>query len=383
MRIVFVSNFLNHHQQMLCEELKKRCEEFRFIATENVEGAGYQRTVSCEYALNWFSPEDKAEAEQIIASYDVAIFGSCPHALIAGRMKENRLSFIFSERFFKDSMLMRFYPKRRRNIKQRVADYSDKRMYALCASAYLPYELSLFGFPAEKCFKWGYFPEARYYSDIDALLRSKSRGSILWAGRFVDFKAPEKAIWLAERVRDMGIEFELNMIGDGPLRGRIEKMILKKGLSDRVHLLGSKTPEDVRAYMEASSLFLFTSTKGEGWGAVLNEAMNSCCAVLVSHAPGSSPFLVEDGVNGVLYKNDSLKDMTVKAARLLADPDLCAEYGKKACESIMDKWNPSSAAERFVRLAQALISEEPTDSLYSDGPISNVKIIKNNWYKGE
>ena len=135
--------------------------------------------------------------------------------------------------------------------------------------------------------------------------------------------------------------------------------------------------------MEASSLFLFTSTKGEGWGAVLNEAMNSCCAVLASHAPGSSPFLVEDGVNGVLYKNDSLKDMTVKAARLLADPDLCAEYGKKACESIMDKWNPSSAAERFVRLAQALISGEPTDSLYSDGPISNVKIIKNNWYKGE
>ena len=49
--------------------------------------------------------------------------------------------------------------------------------------------------------------------------------------------------------------------------------------------------------MEKSEIFLFTSDKGEGWGAVLNESMNSACAVVASHAIGSVPFLLKDGEN--------------------------------------------------------------------------------------
>lgn len=47
---------------------------------------------------------------------------------------------------------------------------------------------------------------------------------------------------------------------------------------------------EVRSYMEKADIYLFTSDFNEGWGAVLNESMNSGCAVVASHAIGSVPF---------------------------------------------------------------------------------------------
>ncbi len=49
-------------------------------------------------------------------------------------------------------------------------------------------------------------------------------------------------------------------------------------------MLGAMSPDKVRAYMERADVFLFTSDFNEGWGAVLNESMNSGCAVVASHA---------------------------------------------------------------------------------------------------
>ena len=84
-------------------------------------------------------------------------------------------------------------------------------------------------------------------------------------------------------------------------------MIRSKGVEDCVEMLGAMSPDEVRAYMERADVFLFTSDFNEGWGAVLNESMNSGCAVVASHAIGSVPFLIKDGVNGLIYENGNQK----------------------------------------------------------------------------
>ena len=53
MKIVFVSNFLNHHQLSFCSAIKERCEGFSFIATENVTNIGYQRATEEDYVLHY------------------------------------------------------------------------------------------------------------------------------------------------------------------------------------------------------------------------------------------------------------------------------------------------------------------------------------------
>ena len=379
MNLIFVTNMLNHHQYALCEAFGEQFDDFKLVTTEKTQGIGYQTAQDAEFVLHHENSENKENIEKLILDADTVIFGACPNNLIEIRMKENKLSFLYSERFFKKGVWRRFIPKTRNAVKNRIVQYGDKNMYVLCASAYLPYDLKLMGFPMEKCFKWGYFPETNKY-DVDALINNKSCGKIklLWVGRMLDWKHPDDAVRLAEKLKKSGINFELNLVGDGARREGLEAMVNDKGLSDCVHLLGSKSTEEVRRYMEEASIFLFTSDRYEGWGAVLNEAMNSGCAVVASHAIGSVPFLIEDGTNGLIYRSGDIEDLYKKVKCLIDNQEKKAELGKNAYITLNDMWNAETAAERFKQLVQA-INEGGTDDLFHDGPCSKAKVLKDNW----
>ena len=117
MKIVFVSNFLNHHQIPFCEEIKTLCDEFCFIAMENGGVGGYQVSQEREYVIDYKAETKRAENE--ILSADAVIFGASPDSLVNLRMKENKLSFIYSERIFKKGTWRRVIPKTRKHIKNR------------------------------------------------------------------------------------------------------------------------------------------------------------------------------------------------------------------------------------------------------------------------
>lgn len=379
MKIVFVSNFLNHHQIALCEALRKRCEDFYFIATQEIKNIGFQKSTDAEYVVKYYSNEERIRVETLIIDADAVIFGACPNELIERRMKENKLSFLFSERFLKKGVWRRFIPRTRRAIHDRIAKYYDKRMYGLCASAYLSYDLSFFGFPQDKCLKWGYFPAIKTYEDINEVLRQKKKASILWVGRLIEWKHPEMAVLLAKYLKKMGYVFCLNIIGSGPLEAKLLKRIKKEKLEDCVHMLGAMSPEEVRNHMEQSELFLFTSDRYEGWGAVLNEAMNSGCSVVANHIIGSVSFLIEDAKNGLIYKNGNLSSLCKKVKWLLDNPGECSELGKKAYQTITNQWNAENAADRLCRLIEDVYNGDI--ELYQKGVCSRADVIKENWYR--
>ena len=378
MNLIFVTNILNHHQYALCEAFKKHFEDFKLITTEKTQGIGYQTAEDADFALHYENGDNKESIEKLICDADAVIFGACPNSLIEMRMRENKISFLYSERFFKKGTWRRFIPSTRKVLEDRIAKYRNKNMYVLCASAYLPYDLNLLGFPVEKCFKWGYFPDTKEY-DIEALLNQKNSTThkILWVGRMLGWKHPDDAVGLAERLKKAGIDFELNLVGDGILRKKLEDTVSDKGLSNCVHILGSKTPEEVRQYMEQASIFLFTSDRNEGWGAVLNEAMNSGCAVVTSHAIGSVPFLINDGENGLIYQSGDINDLCAKVIYLIDNAEKRAELGNKAYSTIADSWNAETAAERFKQLVEAISGKEKTD-LFQEGPCSKAEVLKDN-----
>lgn len=122
-----------------------------------------------------------------------------------------------------------------------------------------------------------------------------------------------------------------------------------------------------------------TSNFNEGWGAVLNESMSSGCAVISSHAAGSAPYLIENNVNGLLYKSGDINELTTHIAYLLDNPDKTYEFGKKAYETLHNTWSPKVAATRFISLASGILDNSIPN--YADGPCSRAPIIKNTWYK--
>lgn len=379
MNLIFVTNMLNHHQYALCKAFGEYFDDFKLVTTQKTTGIGYQTAQDAEFVLHYENSENKENIEKLILDADTVIFGACPNNLIEIRMKENKLSFLYSERFFKKGVWRRFIPKTRKAVDERIASYKNNEMYVLCASAYLPYDLKLMGFPMEKCFKWGYFPETNKY-DAEALINNKSCGKIklLWVGRMLGLKHPDDAVKLAKKLKKSGIDFELNLVGDGAITESLKSTVKNNGLNDCVHLLGSKSTEEVRRYMEEASIFLFTSDRNEGWGAVLNEAMNSGCAVVASHAIGSVPFLINDGKNGLIYRSGDINDLYEKVKYLIDNKEKTAELGKNAYITLADLWNAKTAAERFKRLVQA-IKAVNTTNLFDDGPCSKAEVLKDDW----
>ena len=132
--------------------------------------------------------------------------------------------------------------------------------------------------------------------------------------------------------------------------------------------------------MEKAGVYLFTSDQKEGWGAVLNEAMNSACAVVASHATGSAPFLIQDKENGLLYQSGNTDDLYRKVKYLLDHPTETERMGKKAYETVTDLWNAEIAAERLLRLSACILNGEDCADLYESGPCSRAEIIKNDWF---
>ena len=125
---------------------------------------------------------------------------------------------------------------------------------------------------------------------------------------------------------------------------------------------------------------MFTSDFNEGWGAVLNESMNSGCAVIASHAIGSVPFLIQDGENGLIYENGNQQQFEERVESVIKDSEYRKRLGVNAYESVVNEWSADIAAKRFVALSQSLLKKEPADNLFAKGPCSRAVILKNDWY---
>ncbi len=388
---------MNHHQLPFSLAMDKLTGgNFTFVATEKIPqerlDMGYlDMNKQYPFILTTYDSQENAEKAKALAlDSDVIITGSAPEVYTAMRIKQGKLTFRYSERIFKGAFRHPRTPVRFAKLMLYHARYRKAPLYMLCASAYAAFDYSLVGAYLNKTFKWGYFPEVKH-QDIDALMQKKIDAStqrlkqpctsILWVARLIELKHPDAAILFAEKLKKDGYSFNLNIIGNGVMERQLKDMICEKNLGDCVHMLGAMPPNEVRAHMEASDIFLFTSDFNEGWGAVMNESMNSGCAVVASHAIGSVPFLIKDGVNGLIYKNGDMDSLYKCVARLIDSPDLRTSLGRNAYQTLAETWNAETAAERFLQLAQALLEGRSPD-LFDEGPCSRAQILRNEWYKG-
>ena len=85
--------------------------------------------------------------------------------------------------------------------------------------------------------------------------------------------------------------------------------------------------------------------------------MNSGCAVVASHAIGSVPFLVEDGVNGLIYENGNESDLIKKVEFLLENAEARVKIGRTAYKTMVEIWNAENAAARLLELSNDLLKK--------------------------
>lgn len=320
------------------------------------------------------------EVQKQLSNLDVLIAGSFPERQTKEYGKKAKLFFRYSERILKTGNPLLKYPKR--FFHWHACNPPWRKAYMLCASAYTAGDYAKFGLFRGRCYKWGYFPETIRYPSIDDLIDRKAKATILWCGRFLGWKHPDDVIEVARRLHDAGCCFKIEMIGTGEMEQQLKRQASEAGLLEtNIRFLGAMSPEAVRRHMESAGICLFTSDRQEGWGAVLNEAMNSGCAVVASDAAGATPYLVNDGVNGSVYHSGNIQELYEKVRRLLENTTMQHSFGKAAYQTITELWNAEVAAKRFLQLSQALLNGTDASGLFANGPCSPAKPLREDWYQ--
>lgn len=378
MKIVFFSNFINHHQVNVADELYRQTDKnYHFVELIPIYDwlirGGYFNFSSRPYVIQaWKSKENMEKAMELLYSSDVALF-SCPESLPYEviRAKTGKLTIDISERWLKRGWLNLASPRLLKYLWYYHTVFAKQNVYKLCSSAFAcgdHYKLHSF---KNKCYKWGYFTRVDDDLTFEAspgVSTSRTLHSLMWCARFLKWKHPELPIQLAASLKSKGYRFVLDMYGSGEELDSAKVLAKQLGVDDVVRLNGNLPNEEILKAMLQHEIFLFTSDRNEGWGAVANEAMSNGCAIVASDAIGSVPFLIKDGENGCTFKSCDLNSLCKKVEWLLDHATQREQIAKNAYQTMRDVWSPQNAAKNFMTFVEALLNgKKPT---IEDGPCS-------------
>ena len=379
MKLVFITNYINHHQIPLADEFYRLLgDDYKYIATDALPDwlikGGYDPSINRLYVVRAYESEDaKRMALQLANDADVVIIGSAPEDYVRERIKAGKLTFRYNERWFKNKPWYLSGPRAWYYFWHDHIRYRNKPLYMLAASAYTCRDVNTIGAYKNKCFKWGYFTKVEDFpfgssANFDA--SSEGTGAhLMWCARFLRWKHPELPVKLAKRLKNRNYKFIIDMYGSGEELEPTKELAEKLDVMDVVRFQGNLPNDEILKQMRHHQIFLFTSDRNEGWGAVLNESMSNGCAVVASDMIGSVPFLIEDGVNGLIFKSESLDSLETKVVSLLDSVDYRRTIAMNAIKTMRDVWCPKNAAIQFLRLINALKTND-IDLIPSDGPCS-------------
>lgn len=389
MNIVCYSVVLNQHQAPVADELWALTNH-NFTFVELINGGdtkgGTENYSKRPYLLKaWKSNENYQNAMNLCVSADCCIFSgieSLPFE--TERMKYNKLSFEMGERWFKKGALSLLSPRLWKWLfAYNKGNWRRKKLFKLCCSAYCArdhYKLLTF---KGKCYRWGYFTEvpSEYqhisHTDFDSrVLR------IMWCARFIDWKHPETLIRLAEKLKNYFesannrllsnyySSFHIDMYGDGELLNETKKLSRELSTTDYVSFHGNVPNNIVREALRNHDLFVFTSDRSEGWGAVTNEAMSEGCVLIGSNEIGSVPFLVENGENGFIFRGKNVDSLFDVVVTVMSRGKELEKISYKGYLTMKDNWSPQVAAQSLLFLIDGLENEN-YDPITS-GPCSRI-----------
>ncbi|MCC5974538.1 MAG: glycosyltransferase, partial [Rubellimicrobium sp.] len=121
-----------------------------------------------------------------------------------------------------------------------------------------------------------------------------------------------------------GPELRLNILGDGDLRASLQRMVAELGLADRVNFLGFQ--RDPFSHMREADIFVLSS-RWEGFGNVLVEAMAVGTPVVSTDCPHGPAEIIMDGKTGLLVPPGQPLALAAALQRLIVDPALRQRLG--------------------------------------------------------
>jgi len=177
----------------------------------------------------------------------------------------------------------------------------------------------------------------------------------LFVGRLVDFKGPDVAVRAFARIQEISRRpCFLEILGDGPLRAEVHRLVSGLGLSEAVVVSGSQPNVTVRDAMERADVFLLPGIVGRGGrqenqGLVIQEAQAMELPVICSSVGGVAEG-VRDGETGYVVPPGDVEAVAVRMKALAEDDVLRRTLGLQGRLWVVDRFDAAQLAETLEKI---------------------------------
>ena len=201
---------------------------------------------------------------------------------------------------------------------------------------------------------------AHFIPQPDAMQKRKELGLqdkkiIISVGRLVHRKGQDNLIQAMPAVLKKIPNAHLLLVGEGPYRKHLEKLVMKSSLEQNVTFAGRIMYDRLPSYLSAADLFAmpsrsrFFGLEVEGLGIVYLEA-SACGIPVVAGNSGGAPDAVLEGVTGLCVDGTSIEQITAAIVEICSDAERASHMGAAGRNWIVDQWRWDIWSKEFNAL---------------------------------
>jgi glycosyltransferase involved in cell wall biosynthesis len=191
---------------------------------------------------------------------------------------------------------------------------------------------------------------------IDASTTRFGKISIIYVGRLVDYKRVDLLLDACGKLIGK-INFRLHIVGDGPLRGALEKQVNQSSLTSHVRFHGWIPQTAVAEMLRSSDIMAFPSMRECG-GAVVLEAMASGIPVIATKWGGPADYLAEN--TGILIPpgrpEEFITEFATAILMMAKNPEARAKIGQAARRRAQALYDWHAKTEALLKFYEDIVS---------------------------
>lgn len=186
--------------------------------------------------------------------------------------------------------------------------------------------------------------------------KDKSAFHIVFCGRLVNWKGPDRAIKILKKLTDSGRKNSiLHLIGDGEMKEELIALVKRMQLDNKVVFYGSMEQAKVFQIMASGTVFLLpgisekNTNRSEAQGLVLQEAQFFKLPVITSDVGGIKYGMIQNET-GFLIQNEDEDEFVEKLLLLYDEPELVESIGRKGHDFVLESFESSHIGKKLVNV---------------------------------